>query len=279
MVRIILNAACVAAVLGCVLAQSPVQATEPPCIVCEQGTPILSKLPYINRLVKNVGIAAAPAQHDNIQIVWEWEAAAACPAGACEVFAGPSECCAANVCIAQACGAQACKMKVCEANACRAAGCRAKCCDTAKVCAPHCVVISSPAESERVGVDFDFVCEGNTCTLDQDGPEARVCPQTVSTSSNRDSRLIGLYSSFVEQLNMVHEESLQREMELVEAIVEARVENAVLTAKLEAVEQHAQLAIENALLKAKLEQLEERLAKFESDEHHIADKSPVKRKR
>jgi hypothetical protein len=83
----------------------------------------------------------------------------------------------------------------------------------------------------------------------------------------------------VEQLNMVHEESLQREMELVEAIVEARVENAVLTAKLEAVEQHAQLAIENALLKAKLEQLEERLAKFESDEHHIADKSPVKRKR
>ena len=279
MVRMILKAACVAAVLGCVLVQSSVLAAEPPCVRCEQGVPILSKLPYISKLFKNVGASAAPAQHDNIQVVWEWEAAAACPAGACEVFTCPGECCEATACAVKACGTKACEVKVCDARTCRAAGCPAKCCDAAKVCASPCYVFSTPAEAERLGVDFDFECEGQTCPLFRATRVAQVREPTVSTRLEQDSPLLSLYSSFVQELNAVHEVSREREMDLVEAMVEAQIENAVLTAKLEAVELHAQLVIENALLQAKLEQVEERLAKFETEERHIADKSPVKRKR
>src|SRR5690606_10447901 len=142
--------ACIATLLGCVLAQAPAQAAEPPCYNCEQTAPMLSKVPYLGRLFKNVGIAA-PTNNDNIQVVWEWEAAAACPNGVCEVSVCPSECCQEKACNASACGT--CEMKVCDAKACAAAGCQAKCGDTTKLRAPHCVVFSNQPGAERLGVD------------------------------------------------------------------------------------------------------------------------------
>ncbi len=263
MVRMILNAAYAAAVLGCLMAPSSVQAADPACVQCEQAVPMFSKIPYLNRLFKNVGVAAAPAPGDNIQIVWE---EVDCPAGKCEVAVCPGKGCEANVC---------------EVKACAAAGCQAKCCDAAQVCQPRCFLIPGSDGVERVGIDFDFnVCESDTCQQFQFAPAQTVAAAPVVSAQHPiESPLLQLYSSFVEQLNAVHEASRERESELIEAIFEARVENATLAAKLAAVEEHTQLAIENALLKAKLEQAEEKLAKLAQEQTQVADKATTKRKR
>jgi hypothetical protein len=268
MVRMILNAACAATLLGCALATSTVQAAEPPCVAREQGVPMLSKIPYIHKLFKNVSVAAEPVAHDNVQTVWEWETAATCPLGQCEASAGKCDV------------AKTCEANVCVTKTCPVAGREVKCGEATKAGAPHCVVIQD--DFERIGVDFDFaVCENVAPGQCQAVPARAVCVPSFAHTAPVEYPLVNLYASFVEKLNTVHAESREREMELIDGILEVQVENAALTAKLEAVEVQTQLAIENALLKAKLEQVEQRLAQFEleQEQHQVANKATAKRKR
>lgn len=300
MFRMILKTACAAALFGGVLAPALLQATEPPCVACEQ-VPMLSKIPYLNRLFKNVGVATAHAPNDHVQIVWEWETAAASPAGECEAGVCAVKCDGASACSAKACSTavretETCEAKVCPskacptaaragkvryAEACSAPSCEAKCSDAVNSGVPHCIVVSRPDRFERIGVDFDFdVCANGPGHPLHAGPVRAFCAPPVPIARPLEAPLLELFSVYLEEVKALHEESREREMGLVEAIVEAQVENAKLSAKLELVEQQAQLAIENAMLKAKLEQAEERLAKFEAKKaQSVAEKTPAKVKR
>ena len=84
MIRMILPAACIAAFCGSLLTNMTAQAQTPEtrcCVACEVGVPMLSKLPYVGKLFKNVCGPSEPATSGNIQILWAEDVA--CPTAKC----------------------------------------------------------------------------------------------------------------------------------------------------------------------------------------------------
>lgn len=221
-------------------------AGEPVCEgFCEPETPIVSKIPYLNRLFKNVGVGRVD---------------------------GEGEC------------------FTCEASAPNCQQCEA---------ANSKEWTARPANHigrdglERIGVDFDFANAPrvNTCVPPVPPPLAFFIPAPPPLAYAQDHHPVeALRAEFEEQRS-----------ELIEALLEARVQNAQLAARLEFADEREKLVVENALLKAqampvattnevaqlrdenaalkaKLAALEERLAKRERPARAVADKGTTKRK-
>ena len=275
MTRVIYSVAFLTTFGATLISSQALYASEPSCAECEACTTILSKIPYLNRLFKNVAVAAH--EEECVETI-TWTADAPCRA-----------------CVKDA---------------------------------PYCV---QPFQFrhvgddglERIGVDFDFEfhgpsataectaikcaaekCESEQCATEQcpvgpcateQGPPAFAVFGPPMLPLDGPGRLLM-------QLECLSEHNQQ----LIEALVESRVENATLAAKVEFAQEREQLVVENAVLKAqsaaplmvakqeseadllraenaalkaKLAAIEERLATLERPVKKTADKATTKRKR
>ena len=273
MTRVICSVAFLIAFCTTLSSSAALHASEPGCKACENGPEILSKIPYLNRLFKNVGVTAE--EEECVERI-TWTPEAPCRACAKEAplcvqpfqfrhvgedglerigvdfeFNGPS---AASACTAIRCADEQCESERCSTEQCPAGPCGAE-------QGPPAFAVFGPP------------------MLPLDGP-GRLLMQLESLS--------------------------QQNGQLIEALVETRVENATLAAKVEFAQEREKLVVENAVLKAqssapvtlakqeseaellreenaalkaKLAALEERLATLERPVKKTADKAATKRKR
>ena len=226
-------------------------ADEPECkcsaAACDVNSPLLTKIPYIGRLFKNVGVV-----HEQ-WIGADGECPLACAASKTATCTKCStECCAATKCSAGKCTSKdACSAKqttgCCAAgkNECRASGskcCAADACVTAvkacqcpgKCCGDKC---SCPAPDEKVA------CQVSDC------PQCLTAPTKIvrffAARTQPDAN--GLWEHIVE---------LAAERAALTAMVEAQ--EAAHVEQAEFMEQFAELAVENAQLEAAMAMQAER---------------------
>lgn len=231
-------------------------ADEPKCqcpasaAVHEVGVPLLSKVPYLSRLFKNVGgkvhhgiaVPDCPQQcADAVEHIGiDFEFAVDGQTGVLQICPvdGPATACQTGACQVGTCQANGCKV-ACEAQACQLAVSK--------------VAIQAAA----------CKCAGDCC------PEGQCCCATQATSHQAGTREAHLWEKIVElsagqaaaeAAFEVQSDSLERSSELFEALAEAHVEKAKLEARLEALaetnkiaEQLLELAAENTRLKAQVE--------------------------
>jgi hypothetical protein len=225
-------------------------ADEPKCqcpasaAVHEVGVPLLSKVPYLSRLFKNVGVAvpvcpqecADAVEHIGVDFEFTVDGqtgvlqicpvdgpATACQVGNCQVGT-----CQANGCKVAACQAQGCQLAVSKVATKGACKCAADCCPDGQCCC------AAKATSQQAGTR-----------------EAQLWEKIVELSAGQAA---------AEAAFEVQSDSLERSSELLEALAEVHAEKAKLEARLEALaetnkiaEQLLELAAENTRLKAQVE--------------------------
>lgn len=260
MTRVIWTLSILAALAG----NSALRAEENNCPAEDGVIPVLSKIPYISRLFKNVAARNECEQADHCAPVRNAEP---CPSGECVFEVRPAY-----------------RSHIGQDGL------------------------------ERIGVDFEFdgpsaagrcgvaKCAAEECAC---GPcEGGQCPARRAPAMAMLGTPVpfAVHHPLLAQLELLGEHNRQ----LMEALVEARVENAVLAARLEFADERQELLVENAVLKAqgaapaavaahdsetsqlreenaalkaKLAALEERLAAMEQPVKKTAEKSSPKRKR
>jgi hypothetical protein len=194
----------------------------------EVGVPILSNVPYINRLFKNVTIVAPPCANGE------------CPVNANETFERIGVdfdfCVDSKDAQCQACPVG--KLTVCDVAGCKAIAV------AAKACGSECCACKTCACEEKVA--------------------ATACPfaKTVAKTDALWEKIVELSAgqAAAEAALAGHKESLESSAEMLEALAEVHAEKARLEAKLEAHEEHdkltaqmLELATENIRLKAQVE--------------------------
>lgn len=223
----------------------------------EVGVPILSKVPYVGRLFKNVGIATSPCESGECAVAGHCAQAKCadgnCPAVTTHVFEriGVDFDFAAD---GKACEGQACpigKLTVCDAAACKAIAVAAKTCDAA-------------------------CCEGKVCACESKvATTACPCSKSAAKTDALWEKIVELSAgqAAAEAALEVQEDTLDRTAEMLEALAEVHAEKARLEAKLELQEGQtellgklAEMAAENAQLKAQVELAE---AKAKVMEHTV----------
>ncbi len=251
------------------LAVAAVAVAEEPKCQCpatvtrhEEVVPILSKVPYISRLFKNVAIVTPPCATGECAVAGHGTQAnctqAKCADGNCpavtthiierigvdfDVVAAGKEC------EGQACPVG--KLTVCDVAACKAIAVAEKACDAAccegKVCACESKVATTACPCSKSAAKIDALWE-----------------KIVELSAGQAAAEAALE---------VKEDTLDRTAEMLEALAEVHAEKARLEAKLELQEGQtellgklAEMAAENAQLKAQVELAE---AKAKVMEHTV----------
>jgi len=182
----------------------------------EVGVPMLSKIPYMSRLFKNVGVAEPACSKGTCevrQIGVELELTAGeQPADAKVCRAGQCEVCPALACQVAATGACTCPGKCCPDGQCSCA---------AKACTADCCASAKSAAKEHA-----------------------LWEKIVDLAAGKAAAEAALE---------VQEDSLERTGDLLEALAGVHAEKAKLEAQLETQAQLHELASENARLKAQVE--------------------------
>jgi hypothetical protein len=244
------------AVVGVLAIAAAAVAEEPKC-QCpataashKVGVPILSKVPYISRLFKNVGIATPPCANGE------------CASGQCPVNVNETIewigvdfdfCVDSKDAPCQACPVG--KLAVCDAAGCKAIAV------AAKACGSECCACKTCACEEKVAVaacPFAKTVKNSTAKTDA------LWEKIVELSAGQAAAEAALAG---------HKESLESSAGMLEVLAEVHAEKARLEAKLEAREEHDQLtaqmlelATENIRLKAQVELAQ---AKAEVMEHTV----------
>lgn len=220
----------------------------PACPPNERGVPLLSKLPYINRLFKNVGPvhAGEVCETEDVQ----------CPASRTTRHAGPD-------------GFERIGVDFdCDVTQ-HCAQCQATRCAPANSAQANC-----PAPNAVYGPSAGPYTPGHYPALTYQVLPAPLAMLQAESSASRDELLEALMEARVEAAVAqtalkVREESDAKQLELFKALVESQVENAKLTAKLELAAEKAEMLTE--LLEARAE-----LALLEA---HVKTKDVAQRKR
>lgn len=280
--RMIFPAVLAAALLGNVLHSGhSLRAEEPDCKRCEVSVPILSKIPYVGRLFKNVAIVEGDECVERIGVDFEFQIGEAnclpapvvnaqctsgrCQSGQCQTITFTHPEVAARTCSGSACSGPACPAvnftaaSACAKGECSSAGgcpdaacseagcsgCPAGACNTL-LNAGVCRAESSPQVDQAISL------------LQRYG---MYCPQAGMPGFNNhailaevemQSNMLQMYGEFLEEIDTLREKLNDEKKELTEALVATSVENAKLTAQLEASKETTKLAIENAVLKERL---------------------------
>ena len=205
--------------------QLPPPPTEcPACPQNERGVPLLSKLPYVNRLFKNVG--PVPANQDCGTVDVD------CPpprAATVQRFVGPDglERIGIDFDCDEIKGCAQCQATRCApANAVRPGA----------VCAPH--VTHCPAPSAVYGPQAGPYTPGHYPALAYQVLPAPLAMMQAQSLAGRDELIAELIEARIEAAVAqtalkVREESDAKQLELIKELVSSQVENAKLTAKLE----------------------------------------------
>lgn len=249
-------------VAGCVTLStgSSLQAGEPACTACEVGVPMLSKIPYVNRLFKNVGVPCAE-ECDAEKTVLRAVPIPGKPRHFRQVGADGLE-------------------RIGIDFDFEIDGPDARGVSHATPTGPT----TAKCEEEKLSCDTCEKCEGGTCVLpafafkkteQADQPHSTTAQTIIEVCDYFLGKIEGLYEERTDERSEWNSER----MELIEALVESRVENAQLAAKLEFAAEREKLALENAVLKAQLAVMEERLAALERPAAKAATKTPAKQKR
>lgn len=245
------------------LSNSSLQAGEPACTACEPGVPMLSKIPYMNRLFKNVGVGRAEecdVKKPTLRVVGV--PVPGKPRHFRQIDADSLERIGIDFDF--------------EIDGPDARGVSHE--------TPTGPISAKCEEEEKLGIDLDEKCEGTTCNLPN---VAFQNPgQANASHATPPQTIIEVCDYFLGKIESLHEERTDERsewnserMELIEAIIESRVETAQLAAKLEFAAEREKLALENAVLKAQLAVMEERLAALERPAAKAASKTPAKQKR
>jgi hypothetical protein len=224
------------------------RAGEPKCDCPQQGVPILTKIPYVSRLFKNVGVAHEPgcaaaacqqagacpeASCDNVweRIGIDFEVCPECPEA--EVFRfGP---------VGVALGIKA------DGECCCPYACR---CELACKCAPGvCHAVATEAVACGKVAACPAACEAS-------------CAKTCAGNQPLWEKLVELAGEkgAAQAALETHLAAREEQSELLDALVEMAAKAASLEARLEAQTEHArlteqmlELAVENARLKSQVE--------------------------
>jgi hypothetical protein len=228
-----------------------VRGDEPPgkesqCQCHEAGIPLLSKIPYISRIFKNVGVVHeagceagqcqnTPCADQLERIGVDFELCQTCPNSPLMRF-GPIElaiCTEDEDCC--------CRDKECLAS-CAALGCEVKCC-TEKCCAEECTA-KCCAEKCAAAKASEVAQQSTAC---QCAGRDELWEHLVEMAAAKGAAEAAL-------------EAREEHSNLLDALVEMATKSAALEAKLEAQTEHnrimdrvIQLAAENAQLKARVE--------------------------
>lgn len=231
------------------VSQNQAAGAEPGYGCPEAGTPILSKIPYLSRLFRNVGVAQEQKcpQDDLERSGVDFECEVDCPFlsfGASGWQVCPLEVQAAYKATPCTNSAATCSgEKSCTANACTGKSCAEKAC-TVSACAKKCCCDECLCD--------DCECGERKCELTVAKQQPAHWEQMIGMAAEN-----GALAATLE----AHEGNL----ELIEGMAELMVENAKLEAKLEAqaerlelVSEMQQLLAENSRLKAQAELATER---------------------
>jgi hypothetical protein len=225
----------------------------------EVGVPFLSKVPYISRLFKNIGVAGPACQGQCNQAEHIGVEFAICPdehtgiLRVCPVD-GPQHACQTAAC-ESACKAGGCQAGACQVAAKAACQCPGDCCPDGKCCC-----------SAKVAAKAACQCPGDCCPDGRCCCSAKVaaggCPCHATKDTALWEKLIELSAgqAAAEAALEYQEEAFESTTELLETLAGLHAEKSQLEAKLEAQAEHAkwteqmlELATENIRLKAQVE--------------------------
>lgn len=243
------------------LITSSLEAGEPACTACETGVPMLSKIPYVNRLFKNVAIGCAE-ECDAEKTVLRTVPIPGKPRHFRHVDVDGVERIGIDFDF--------------EIDGPDARGVSHE--------TPTGPISAECEEEEKLGIDLDEKCEGTTCVLpvfafQKSGQVDASHPTPAQTVIEVCDYFLGKIESLYEERTDERSDWNSERIELIEALLESRVENAQLAAKLEFAAEREKLALENAVLKAQLAVMEERLAALQRPAAKAASKTPAKQKR
>jgi hypothetical protein len=248
--------------------QCPVAATAH-----EVGVPILSNVPYINRLFKNVGIATTPCASGECAVAGHCDQAKCVEANGAVGKCESGKCPAVTTQVFERIGIDfdvVADAKQCEGGACPIG--KLVACDVATGC-KAIAVAAKAGGSQSCGSEC---CGCKTCACEEK-VAASACPfaKTVAKTDALWEKIVELSAgqAAAEAALEVQEDTLDRTAEMLEALAEVHAEKARLEAKLELQEGQtellgklAEMAAENAQLKAQVELAE---AKAKVMEHTV----------
>ena len=261
---------------------------------CERGAAMLSKLPYINRLFKNVGVneAGADVERLGVDFDFEWiatpngvcdfkptchEAARSepiqCETAHCESACGGSACTTAArtkaTCGTASCNTSACSTATGHDSACGKQACgAAACCESAT---SECYYIQPLTKSSGCQCCSDCACSCCTSANKRDKHVVRSCtctkPAVAEKRKQHKDRLKAALAAkqHLETLLETHVRFEEAKQELLENLMASLVEKAQLEAQLAVAHERqallqtvADVTAENAKLKAQLDLASER---------------------
>ena len=239
-------------------ASTAVRAAEPPacpkCSTAERGIPILSRIPYVNRLFKNVGPAqdakVSPQDFERIGVDFEFEICPDCPvplnisSAACTQSAG-SQLLAVRRASHQQAPAPCCEKACCEN------GCGEDCAEGSPCCRASCET------AERRGLSWERIVE---LTAKNAALEASLEAQTAF-HEEKSEMMESLAEMAIEKAKLeVQVETLTQQSQITKEMLALISENARLKVqaqmaetKLTVVHEMAKLAMENEQLKLALQ--------------------------
>lgn len=237
-----------AALLGLMLATTSLRAEEPACQRCEVGVPLLSKIPYMGRLFRNVS-----AGHDG----------AACTAGGCPGQAVSEELpCPASAVAAPVPGAAQVFRIVGDDGferigvdfdfnlQCTEAGCTQAGCTQAGCADAVCAKGSCRAVACETGSCAEAACSKTACA---GCPTQQAVPAGLIAAVETQSAILEAYAGFSAELDVLRDKYEEQKAEMIDAIVATQIENATLKAKLEFAGEREKLVLENTVAKLQLE--------------------------